>query len=447
MKTRKEEILAYCLEEIHSGRKTIQECLAMYPDIREEIEPLLYLALKIQPEIRNAPAEFKQKTRENLIRIMKSEVVQEKWGWNLKSFLKPAFSFSSAVLILPLVAVIAMGGTSYASLNSLPDDALFPLKTKIENIQVALTFNNVSQANLHMKLAQRRVDEVVEQSRLNRKINSNLSPAFATQINNALQDIKDSSISNNSELLNKLTSSSLTQQTQLDSLLKLVPESEKPGIEQTLSVTRRSAIIAEVASTNPEYLSENPSVLDEDVEDSYFKVTGYVYKNDGQNLNIGGVDINKIFPFEGSLYLATNVEVNGLVKRDGTFISKIINIDQQSDVFKLEGIFNGTSQDGLFWDVGGLSVIAPLNVVSPEVGSEVLLEGVVIDGKASISIVIRENKSSGQENETQYYNETDFNTESSEGESSAYEKVSSDEHETSEREGKANVYESDHRSS
>jgi hypothetical protein len=447
MKMTKEEILAYCLEEIRSGRKTIQECMSMYPEYSKEIGPLLHLAVNIQPEIRSAPPEFKQKTRENLIRIMKSEAAKEKWGWNLRCFLKPAFSFSSAALILPLVAILALGGTSYASMNSLPDEALFPLKTKIENIQVALTFNNISQANLHIDLAQRRVDEVIEQSRLNRKINSNLSPAVASQINSALQDIKGSSISNNSEVLNKLASSSLTQQTELDSLLKLVPESEKPEIEQTLSVTRRSIIIAEIASTNPGYLFGNPSVLDEDVEDSYFKVTGYVYKNDGLNINIGGVDIYNIFPFEGHIYLDTSVEVKGLVKSDGTFISKIINIDQQRDVFKMEGIFNGISQDGLLWDVGGLSVTAPPNVESPVVGSEILVQGVVIDGKASISVVMIENEEYEQENETQYYNQTDFNNEGSESESSAYEKVSSDEHETSERQGKANVYESDHRSS
>jgi hypothetical protein len=73
MKEKKEEILAYCLEEIRSGRKTIQECLAMYPELGEEIGSLLNLATKIQPITQNPSSEFKQRTRENLIRLMRSE--------------------------------------------------------------------------------------------------------------------------------------------------------------------------------------------------------------------------------------------------------------------------------------------------------------------------------------------------------------------------------------
>jgi len=261
------------------------------------------------------------------------------------------------------------------------------------------------------------------------------------KVGGSLLDGIDSSITNNSEVLNKLASYSLAQQTELDGLLKLVPESEKPEIEQTLSITRRSIIIAEVATINPEYLSENPSVLDEDVEDGYFKVLGNVYENDRNHLNIGGVDINNIFPFEGSIYPGTLVEVKGLVKSNGTFISKIVSIDQQRDVFELEGVFNGISQDGLFWDVGGLSVIAPLNVLSPAIGSEVILQGVVINGKATISIVAIENEEDEQENEPRYNDETEFDDEASESESGMYENNDSDD-EAVERQD----YDSEHRS-
>ncbi len=46
-----EIIVTYCIQEIKAGRATLAECLDRYPEKRQEIEPLLRMALNIrEPE-------------------------------------------------------------------------------------------------------------------------------------------------------------------------------------------------------------------------------------------------------------------------------------------------------------------------------------------------------------------------------------------------------------
>ena len=43
-----EDILALCIEDVKSGRSTLADCLERYPSVREDLEPLLRIALSIQ---------------------------------------------------------------------------------------------------------------------------------------------------------------------------------------------------------------------------------------------------------------------------------------------------------------------------------------------------------------------------------------------------------------
>jgi len=54
----------------------------------------------------------------------------------------------------------SVGITAYAADASLPGDALFPLKTKIEESQVSLTDDSVAQASLYLQSAERRLSEM-----------------------------------------------------------------------------------------------------------------------------------------------------------------------------------------------------------------------------------------------------------------------------------------------
>jgi len=61
-----------------------------------------------------------------------------------------------------IVGIAIVGGTAFASQNSKPGDVLFPVKKATEQVQVSLTANETSKAQLQAKFAQERLDELNE---------------------------------------------------------------------------------------------------------------------------------------------------------------------------------------------------------------------------------------------------------------------------------------------
>jgi len=59
-----EDILVHCIDDIKAGRSSIEDCLDRYPSVREQLEPLLRIALKIrEPSDVKPSSSFKVKAR------------------------------------------------------------------------------------------------------------------------------------------------------------------------------------------------------------------------------------------------------------------------------------------------------------------------------------------------------------------------------------------------
>src|SRR5512147_501750 len=69
---KKEEILALCLEEIRSGRSTIEECVARHPEMEAELRDLLGIALNLRADPVRPSAEFKMRARRRLFEVMEA---------------------------------------------------------------------------------------------------------------------------------------------------------------------------------------------------------------------------------------------------------------------------------------------------------------------------------------------------------------------------------------
>ena len=61
---KREDMLVQYVEDIKGGSSSIEDCLNRYPSVREQLEPLLRIALAIRepPDVRPAPF-FKVKAR------------------------------------------------------------------------------------------------------------------------------------------------------------------------------------------------------------------------------------------------------------------------------------------------------------------------------------------------------------------------------------------------
>lgn len=71
-------------------------------------------------------------------------------------------AFSSLIAIIAIFLLLSggAGATAYAAQGALPGDALYSLKTSLEETQVLLSRNAARQAQLHLAFAERRLDEI-----------------------------------------------------------------------------------------------------------------------------------------------------------------------------------------------------------------------------------------------------------------------------------------------
>jgi hypothetical protein len=164
-----EGILVQCIEDIKGGKSSIEDCLDKYPSMREELEPLLRIALEIrQPlDVKPSPS-FKAKARIWLMDQIHGRQTTTRWPWSRhQRQAKPIsyarrFSMSTASIILVIVLALfgAGGGTVYAAQDSLPGDTLYPVKLGTEQVIMMLPGDDVARAERALNFTERRVEEM-----------------------------------------------------------------------------------------------------------------------------------------------------------------------------------------------------------------------------------------------------------------------------------------------
>jgi hypothetical protein len=164
-----EDILVQCIEDIKTGRASIEDCLGRYPSMREQLEPLLRIALEIRepPDVKPSPS-FKMKARVRLMEQIHGRQAATRRPWfRYDGQMRPVayvkkFSMSMAGVVLAIVLTLsALGvGTVYASQASLPGDTLYPVKLTTEQVGMMLVRDNVAGAERALNFADRRVQEM-----------------------------------------------------------------------------------------------------------------------------------------------------------------------------------------------------------------------------------------------------------------------------------------------
>ena len=162
-----EDILALCIGDIKAGRSTLVDCLDRYAYMRQELEPLLRIALSIQkpPPVQPSNA-FKVRARVLLmeqIHASRSKNRSQKYfsGSGVRRIWYAGWLKTAAIVAAILITVSALGvGTAYASQDSLPGDNLYPVKIGTEQLRRLLTTDDVSQVELELQFATIRLQEI-----------------------------------------------------------------------------------------------------------------------------------------------------------------------------------------------------------------------------------------------------------------------------------------------
>jgi len=186
MKPNFDNILDECIRRIENG-EVFSAVLADYPDHSAELEPLLNLAQAIYelptPQGSTMAAAVGQAQMLDKFEATSAGPAKTSFwqSWPLlltqfsqsitSIFSKETMMFRKSFIAIALVLAILFAGTTvtaYAAQESLPGDALFGLKTTLEDIQISTAWDTADEAEKSIQYADRRVEEITELVALSR---------------------------------------------------------------------------------------------------------------------------------------------------------------------------------------------------------------------------------------------------------------------------------------
>jgi hypothetical protein len=149
-------ILDECLDRVIKG-EPVGACLSRYPDYAAELEPLLRTAVDTREAIAIRPRpEFRERAGyqfQAAIREIESKGSRGFFRWQVRWV---------APVAVVIAVLLAGSGTVAAASNSLPDGPLYQVKLATEAVQLALTPSALGKAELYVRFADRRVDEIIK---------------------------------------------------------------------------------------------------------------------------------------------------------------------------------------------------------------------------------------------------------------------------------------------
>jgi hypothetical protein len=256
-----EERLNECLEALSSGQRTLEECLAMYPNDAARLEPMLQTAMLLSSVLAAEPRrEFATSARERFLRVTGSRL-QESLSFEPRpSFVmaarrrflaaaqqmvrerkperwRPAFrvaQFASAA-----AAVILMGFGSFAvttSAGALPGDWRYPVKRTLEDIRYTVAFGEGSRRQLDIEYTHERLAEIEKMTAKGRPIGEGPLKDLASQTDSLVNHLDNSQL--HGEDAQKVEELGKKQMEVLSNAAPLVQEGAADELQQAESVSR-----------------------------------------------------------------------------------------------------------------------------------------------------------------------------------------------------------------
>jgi hypothetical protein len=255
-----ENILADCIEDIKVGRTTEEECLARYSAVRSQLEPLLKLALSIKGTPSFEPsAEFKIRARVRLMEYIHDNQQKKSWNTDIVSVLSKGWRsgwLKTATIVLAIVMAISASGTgtAYASQDSLPGDALYPVKIATENIRRGFTFNDEAQIELELGFASKRLEEIEALSGIRPGEIPSAVKRYEENIASAIEKAeKDGEIGKHLERLEMIAQETSRHLPIIDDINDIVVTAEKESVQLAAEIALGAQVRAlrALAADNP----------------------------------------------------------------------------------------------------------------------------------------------------------------------------------------------------
>jgi len=249
MKDELQQIFEDCLELLEQGA-SIEDCLNKYPAEAGELKSLLSIAHLSRKSLHYAiPRDAKARIR---TRIM-THYDRQHWLRDQKKPIWYSLRRWAYVTVCVLTFLIVAGvGLNVASANAVPGDTLYPVKRSFEEIQIAFSLSDMAKAETHVRLAERRISEIIELASQGKSENI---PGLVSEVTDNL-GISEQYASASGEDLNlfttQLENSALGQLDQLERIRPNITEGNREVVDAALRDTGSAyGNVIEAAASNP----------------------------------------------------------------------------------------------------------------------------------------------------------------------------------------------------
>jgi hypothetical protein len=262
-----EERLNECLEALSSGQRTLEECLAMYPDDAQRLEPMLRTAMLLSSVLAAQPRrEFATSARERFLKVTGSRL-QESLSFEPRpSFVmaarqrflaaaqrmmeerkparwQPAFRVAQFASAAAVVVMMGFGGFAVTtSANALPGDWQYQVKRTVEDVRYTLTFGDGGRKHLDIEFAQERLSELEKLVDKGRPIGEGPLKDLASQTDSLVSRLDNSQL--NVEDAQKVEKLATQQQQVLLEVAPLLEAKASDELYEAKSVSREALVLA-----------------------------------------------------------------------------------------------------------------------------------------------------------------------------------------------------------
>jgi hypothetical protein len=234
-----DSILEQCLSQIMAGKARVESCLLSYPALADELEPLLRSAewLRAVPKPELSPDTATQIQA----RVFQEVKVRRRWRLPTLKFgavsppRRRAVVVACALVALVLLATFSLAATS----RTLPGSVAYPLKLATEKAWLWLA-PAADQPEIHLRLAQRRLEEV-EALALQGDFDPSILNGMTGATQAALQSIRDLQPADALALLDQFLALTDSEREVLSDLSGRLPFASQPGWAAALSAIRKQA--------------------------------------------------------------------------------------------------------------------------------------------------------------------------------------------------------------
>jgi hypothetical protein len=264
-----DEILAECLEAVAQGQRTVEDCLALYPENAEQLESLLRMgSLLDEMRLPEPDPAFQRAARERVLaaaqarpapsggprRLLPALRALDQW----RGRLAPTMSWRRAAATIALAALIGFVGFSSfvvaSAGDSVPGDWRYPIKRLTEQARLTFTIGDDARRDYRITLAEERLNEVQKMASQDRRIGESVLRQLTNATEPLVEALQPDSVP--TQQIERITDLTAKQQDVLGQVAPLVDTNAADELQEAMVVSseghEKAVLALAQASSNSE---------------------------------------------------------------------------------------------------------------------------------------------------------------------------------------------------